>query len=204
MNYRVRRATLEDIGQLTALWKSMTFPADDLARRITEFQVAESPEGHVLGALGLQIAERQGLIHSEGFSDFALADHLRPLLWERVQSLATNHGLWRLWTLEQAPFWKHCGLLEADAEALEKLPLLWRRPASAWRTVKLKEDVQNVVSADKEFAMFMESEKARTSRSLQQAKALKVIATLIAFILLFLVMAGAFYLIRNNPHLFGR
>src|ERR1017187_10738207 len=70
--YRVRRATLDDIGQLTALWDSMQYPTQDLARRVTEFQVAEGPDGAMLGALGLQIAERQGRVHSEAFGDFAL------------------------------------------------------------------------------------------------------------------------------------
>src|SRR5213592_3655391 len=99
-NYRVRRATLDDIDQLTAIWKAMSFPGEDLAKRITEFQVAEGPDGKVLGAVGLQIAAKHGRIHSEAFNDFALADQLRPLLWDRINSVATNHGLLRLWTQE--------------------------------------------------------------------------------------------------------
>jgi len=79
-NYRVRRATLDDIGQLATLWHSMKLPAEDLGRRITEFQVAEGPDGKVLGAIGMQITQRHGRIHSEGFTDFGLAEHLRPLL----------------------------------------------------------------------------------------------------------------------------
>src|SRR5262252_4052134 len=107
-DYRVRRATLEDIGKLTELWRSMRFPAEDLSKRVTEFQIAEEAEGKLLGAIGLQIAERQGRIHSEGFNDFALAEQLRPMLWDRLNSLATNHGLLRLWTKEDAPFWNRC------------------------------------------------------------------------------------------------
>src|SRR6476619_3515349 len=76
-NYRVRRATLEDIGALTELWKSMRFPIEDLSRRVTEFQVAESSDGKLLGALGLQMVEKQGRIHSEGFTDFSVAEQLR-------------------------------------------------------------------------------------------------------------------------------
>ena len=106
----MRRATLDDIGQLTAMWESMYYPTEELARRVTEFQVAEGPDGKVLGALGLQIAERQGRVHSEAFSDFALSEQLRPLLWDRVHAVATNQGLLRVWTQEQAPFWNHCGL----------------------------------------------------------------------------------------------
>src|SRR6266702_4017250 len=196
-NYRVRRATLDDITQLTSIWKSMDFPVEDLARRITEFQVAEAVDGTVAGALGLQIAERQGRVHSEAFKDFALADQLRPLLWERIHAVATNHGLLRLWTQEQAPFWNHCGLVKADAEALEKLPAIWRGPASDWLTLKLREDIAAVISLDKEFALFKESEKQRTQRAFHHARILKMIATFIALALLVLVAAGAFYVVRK-------
>ncbi|MEY2429496.1 MAG: hypothetical protein QOJ40_2381, partial [Verrucomicrobiota bacterium] len=164
-NYRVRRATLDDINELAALWKSMNFPAEDLSKRITEFQVAESADGKLIGALGLQVAERQGRVHSEAFRDFALADRMRPLFWDRIQSVAANHGLLRLWTQEQAPFWNHCGLGRADTETLEKLPAPWRNQSSAWLTLKLKDAPETAVSLDKEFALFMESEKQQTQKT---------------------------------------
>ncbi len=197
-NYRVRRATLEDIQALQALWNSMHLPAEDLARRVTEFQVAEDAAGTVVGAAGLQMQARQGLIHSEAFTDFAIADHLRPLLWERFQALATNHGLTRLWTCEQAPFWSRCGLMKAQAEALEKLPQPWRSPSTTWLTVKLKDDLEEVISADKEFALFMESEKQRTQRVFQQARILKILATLLAIAVFILVLIGAMLLFQKN------
>ncbi|HEY5912227.1 MAG TPA: hypothetical protein VJA21_16615 [Verrucomicrobiae bacterium] len=199
--YRIRRATLDDLGQLTTLWQAMNFPVDDLAKRITEFQVAESAEGVVVGATGLQIAQRQGLIHSEAFGDFSVSDQVRPLIWDRLQAIATNHGLLRLWTCEQAPFWSHCGLQKPDADAEQQLPSQWQKAAAAWLTLKLKEDVDEVISAEKEFAMFMEAEKQRSQRAIQQAKALKFVATLLAFGLLILVAVGAFLIFRKNPAL---
>jgi N-acetylglutamate synthase-like GNAT family acetyltransferase len=202
--YRVRRATLDDIGQLTAIWESLRYPTEELARRVTEFQVAEGADGKLLGALGLQIAERQGLVHSEAFSDFALAEHLRPLLWDRVHAVATNHGLLRVWTQEQAPFWNHCGLLKADAEALQKLPVLWRGPSSGWLTLKLRDDVETVISLDKEFALFMQSEKQRTERVFQHARTLKTIVTLIALAVLIAVAVWAVRLFLHNPQLMHR
>ncbi len=203
-NYRVRRATLDDISELTSIWKAMHFPADDLAKRITEFQVAEGPDGKVLGGVGLQIAQKQGRVHSECFSDFALAEQLRPLLWDRVHAVATNHGLLRLWTQEQAPFWSHCGLLVPDAATLEKLPLVWRIEPTPWLTLKLKDDIEAVVSLDKEFALFMESEKQRTEKAFQHARMLKMTATLLALAVLILVITAAFFIVRKNPHLLGR
>ena len=202
-SYRVRRATLEDVSALTELWNTMNFPSAELAKRTTEFQIAEDSVGKLLGALGMQIAEKQGRIHSEAFGDFSLADQLRPMLWERIQSVANNHGLLRLWTDEKAPFWSHCGLAKADAEALQKLPALWRVHGADWLTLKLRDDVAAVMSADKEFAMFMAAEKEKTERTMQQAKLLKLVATLVSLGLVLLVFIGAFILLKKNPRLLG-
>ena len=202
--YRVRRATLEDMSVLTEVWKSMRFPVDDLSKRVTEFQVAENADGKLIGAIGLQIAEKQGRLHSEGFTDFAHTDQVRPMLWERIQSVAANHGLLRLWTREQAPFWSRCGLGKPNDEAMAKLPAIWRNEPGAWLTLKLKDDLDTLISADKEFALFMQSEKEQTRRTFQQAKMLKMIATLIAIALLGVVMVGGFLVLKRNPNLFHR
>ena len=124
---------------------------------------------------------------------------MRPLLWERLQAVATNHGLLRLWTQEQAPFWAHSGLTHPDLETLANMPAVWRGLPGKWLTLKLKEDLEEVISADKEFALFMESEKQRSQRALRQAKVLKFIATLLAFGVLIVVLIGAFLLFRRNP-----
>jgi N-acetylglutamate synthase-like GNAT family acetyltransferase len=201
--FRVRRATLDDISQLAALWNSMKLPAEVLSKRVTEFQIAESPEGVLIGAVGLEIAQKQGRIHSEAFNDFALADELRPKLWERIHSVATNHGLLRLWTQEKAPFWTHCGLMKAEPDVLQKLPAAWQNQKENWMSLKLKDDLETAIaSVDKEFALFMESEKQRTARAFQQAKILKVVATLIALALFIVVLAGAFMIFKRGglPH----
>lgn len=199
-NYRVRRASLDDLDQLTALWRAMHFAPEELGKRITEFQLAEGADGKILGAVGLQIAERQGRIHSEAFGDFALAEHLRPLLWERVLAVARNHGLSRLWCQEEAPFWSRCGLVAADAETEQKIPSLWRGTPARWLTLKLKEEVEAVVSLDKEFALFMESEKQRTARAFQHARVLKTIALFMALALLGVALVGVFIVIKNRVH----
>jgi len=199
--YRVRRATLEDVGQLTAMWLSMRFSAEDLARRVTEFQVVEGSDGVVVGAIGLQMTGKQGLVHSEAFTDFALADTLRPIIWDRLQAVANNHGLTRIWTHETAPFWHHSGLGKPDAAALEKLPAHWQASGRDWLTLKLREDIETVMSVDKEFALFMESEKERTNRAYRHAKMLKVLATLLALVVLVIVVIGAIYVITHQNRL---
>jgi len=198
-DYRVRRATLDDIGALRALWESMRYPTGDLERRLTEFQVVEGPGGEVVGALGFQIVERQARIHSEAFTDFAIADSMRPVFLKRIQSLAMNHGVVRLWTQEHAPFWTRHGFQSAGATALEKLPSLWDRSAVDWLVFQIR-DEEAIASADKEFAMFMASEKQRTAQALAQAKRLKAIVTVIALILTaaVLIAAGYIYLKRRS------
>jgi hypothetical protein len=119
------------------------------------------------------------------------------MLWERIHAVAMNHGLLRLWTQEHAPFWSHCGLIKPDPDALQKLPVPWQAQKSDWLTLKLKDDVvEPLVSLDKEFAMFMDSEKQRTARAFQHAKILKLIATLIALAVFIIVLAGAFMIFK--------
>jgi hypothetical protein len=50
----------------------------------------------------------------------------------------------------------------------------------------------------------MESEKKKTARAMQQARALKTIVTLLALALFALLLATAFFMARKNPHLLGR
>jgi len=200
-NIRVRRATLEDLSALLRLWSSMKFDTEALAKRATEFQIAEDNNNAILGTIGLHIIAKQGCIHSEAFTDFSVADQVRPLFLDRVRSLATNHGLIRLWTRESAPFWKHNGLEQPDVQAMEKLPPDWKRLGSGWLTLKLKEDVEEVLSGDADFALFVEAEKRRTRKTLDQARMLRGIAMGFAILLFIGVVIAAVYLLRRNPNL---
>jgi hypothetical protein len=83
---RVRRATLEDLDRLRALWESMRLPTAMLEPRLTEFQVVVDPEEKVVGCIGFQISASQGYLHHEGFTDFGVADAARELLWKRIQT----------------------------------------------------------------------------------------------------------------------
>jgi len=197
--YRVRRATVDDLATLRSMWRALGLEATDLEKRLTEFQVAESADGKVVGGVALQMAQGHGLVHSEVFVDFSIADDARPLLWERLQALARNHGLFRIWTREQAPFWSHCGLVVATEEALAKLPELWRTKDSRWLMLQLREETAATISVEREFELFMQSEKDRSQAAIEQAKMLKTIATMVAVILAMAVIGAALYFLRRNP-----
>jgi len=197
-SYRVRRATLDDLATLRPIWETMRLPVHDLEKRLTEFQVAVDDAGRIVGAIGFQMAERQARIHSEAFLDFAAADPVRALFWERLQVLMLNHGIVRIWTQEQAPFWKQHGLNPAPPDALKKLPPAWSQSSDAWLTLKLK-DEEAIVSLEKELALFMEAEKLRTARAFQQARMLKFIATLLAVAFAIFVVFAVVFMLRKSP-----
>jgi len=196
-NYRVRRATLDDLGALKPLWESMRLPADDLEKRLTEFQVVENPRGEVIGTIGFRMSGRHGCIHSESFSDFSVADVARPLFWERLQVLSSNHGIARLWTQENAPFWNRMGFQPASPEALKNLPETWNNEKPAWLTLQLKSE-EAFVSLENELAMFMQAEKARTAKMFEQARVLKFAATAFAIIFAIFVIVAVVFLIQKN------
>src|SRR5271154_6055601 len=119
---RIRRATVDDRDALKSLWASMRLTADELEKRLTEFQVVENSGGEVVGAIGIQISKQHALLHSEGYSDFGVADTARNLFWTRIQTLAANHGVFRIWTQERSPFWKSFGFQPPSVETLARLP----------------------------------------------------------------------------------
>ncbi|HYG23255.1 MAG TPA: hypothetical protein VEH04_10775 [Verrucomicrobiae bacterium] len=194
---RVRRATLDDLPALRPLWNSMRFDVPDMERRLTEYQVAVDGAENVVGGIGFQIVQRHAVLRGEAFPDFSLAETVRPMFWERMQSLALNHGIARLWTREDAPFWKQNGFQPASAEVLKRLPAEIGSSSTPWLTLSLK-DEDSIVSLEKELALFMQAEKQRTARALNKAKTVKTIATVIALIFGLLVLAAMIFLLRRN------
>ena len=196
-NHRVRRATLDDLGALKPLWEAMRFSVEDLEKRLTEFQVAENAQGEVVGTIGFRMSGRHGCIHSESYADYSIADIARPLFGERLKVLSANHGIVRLWTQENAPYWGREGFVAADEETLKKLPPAWFNETPAWLTLQLKSE-EAFVSMEKELAVFMQAEKARTTKIYEQARILKFVATIAAVIFGVFVIGALIFLMRKN------
>jgi N-acetylglutamate synthase-like GNAT family acetyltransferase len=195
VSYNIRRATTDDLEQLMAVWREAALPAAELEKQFTEFQVAECADGRIAGAIGLQIAGADGNIHSETFPDFALSDTLRPLLWQRLETLARNRGLCRLWTAESAPFWKK----EAGFSAVpEQPPEVFGAPHGAWLALRLKDQAAAPELLEAQFQIFLDAERAKREKLLQGAAALKTAGTLIAALLFVFAMGVLVWFIRNR------
>jgi N-acetylglutamate synthase-like GNAT family acetyltransferase len=197
--YRTRRATADDLAQLAALWQAAQLPAADLAKRFTDFQVAEDEPGQLAGAIGLHIEGGQGRVHSEAFADPALAGPLRAVLWQRLQTVAQNHGLFRLWTEETAAWWRQdAGFSAPSDELLEKLPEPYGARHAAWLTLRLREEMADAARLDRELQFYKEAERARLENIMRWGKAVIVIVTSILALVLLFALALLAYVVKHR------
>ena len=198
----VRRATVDDRDALKILWASMRLPADELEKRLTEFQVVENPEGEVVGAIGIQFSKQHALLHSEGYSDFSVADAARQLFWERIQTLAANHGVFRhldagtLAVLEK--FWISTADRRNSARACPTNGKM--NSTAAGSRFNLKTKKSSPPRWKKISPAFMAAEKSDTDRVAEKARTIKTIITVIGFAIGILCFGVAIYLfIHRNP-----
>jgi N-acetylglutamate synthase-like GNAT family acetyltransferase len=198
---RIRRATVDDRAALHIIWASMRLPAEDLEKRLTEFQVVETTDGEVVGAIGVQFSKQHALLHSEGYSDFGIADAARQLFWERIQTLAANLGVFRVWTQERSPFWKSFGFQPPGAEILSRLPAEWKNEfTGGWLTLQLKNEEVITAALDKQFAGFMAAEKMETDRLSEKARTIRTVVTILGFAIgITGICVAAYLFIHRNP-----
>jgi N-acetylglutamate synthase-like GNAT family acetyltransferase len=184
----MRRATIEDLDRLRSLWAQAPVLSVTLDKSLTEFQVVEAADGTLLACIGLQLDAQQGRIHTPCYRTPESRGELERALWERVQSVARNHGLWRLWTRDSSPFWRAQGFENAHGKALEKLPARFGRQDSGWSVLQLREEVSPEMSFEHEFEIFKQSQQEWTQRTRRQARLLRVMAFLVAIV--FFAVAG--------------
>jgi N-acetylglutamate synthase-like GNAT family acetyltransferase len=195
--FQLRRATSDDLPALATLWRSAGFAAEDLEPTFTEFQLAATPDGALVAAIALKVHEGQGLLHSECLPDFSLADRLRPLLWERILKVATNHGLNRIWTQETALFWKQLEFVQPDGEQIAKLPEPFRLQPGAWLVLPLRNE-SDLKRVDREFEMYLQQGRAKAEEMKSRGRLLYWVAILIALSLFVFVLIGAFRAMGRN------
>lgn len=197
--FQIRRATVDDLPDLHALWISMQIQTEGLESRLTEFQVVEVDRVFA-GAMGVQFIRTAARLHSEGFTDFAIADDARQLFWERIQTLAANHGSFRVWTQENSPFWTRWGFQPAHAESLARLPDEWKNLEGRWLTLELKNEEAINTALKSQFAGFMADEKKNTADVSRKARTINTVVTVIGFAIGIIGFGVAAYLfIHRTP-----
>ena len=179
--FQARRATLDDLPALRPLWEAERLDAATLEKRLTEFQVVCNAEGQLLGAVGMQRHQQHALLHHEVFADFALADTLRPLLWERLRNVGRNYGLARMWTRESSQFWRGEGFDPPDAEQLAKFPVEFgAADAGPLLTLQVRDDPFAEMTPEQEEKLLKQHLRADTEKMLRQARTLRRCAIIVA------------------------
>jgi N-acetylglutamate synthase-like GNAT family acetyltransferase len=194
----IRRATVDDLPALRSLWLAAHLPAEELEGRLTEFQVVEA-DGVFAGALGVQILRQHARLHSEDYADFSVADAARERFWERVQKLAANLGVFRVWTQETSPFWLRWGFQPANVETLARLPDEWKNLEGRWLTLELKSEDAINAALKNQLGDFLAAEKQQTAHVAEQARKIRTSLTIIFFAIGFISIAFAVWLLLHRP-----
>ena len=187
--FQVRPATTEDLPQLRPLWEVENLPGDELEGRIAEFQVVVDEAGQIQAAIGLEEQEGQGKLHSESIVFLEHAEAMRMVFWPRIENLARNRGLTRLWTCLEAPFWKGVGFKKVTEDTLALWPAGFAEENANWLTMPLKSVETGPEAIDKQFAVLKAMSQAENERLMERAKWMKMIA-----LVLLVVISAAFAL----------
>jgi N-acetylglutamate synthase-like GNAT family acetyltransferase len=195
----VRRANVDDLAGLRILWERGRLQVLDVEKRLTDFQLIARPDGDLIGAVALRIDRKDGLIHSEAFLRPDEAPEARPFLWDRLRTLARNHGLARLWTRERSDYWADVGFQEPSDGQLEALPESFGDRSGRWLTLGLRDESPATISIEKEFELFQQAQRASTEQLMAQARLFKTIV--IGAILLLVaaaVVAALWFMIKQQ------
>jgi hypothetical protein len=185
-NFQARRATVDDLTKLRQFFDSQKLSAPFPEKRLTDFQIVFDSSGKVVGTVGLHLDRQQGRIHALSVASGSDVHAVEGLLWERVQTVSRNHGLFRIWM--DSPGWPQQNWPVASPKELERLPDNFGDRKRPWSVLQLKEELVEAFSLDHEFNLFAQSQKEDAERLRQQTKVFKKVAYV--FALIFAIGAG--------------
>lgn len=198
-----RRATIEDLPQLTPLWELEQLPTDDLERRFTEFQVVVDGDSKVLGTVGIQMVANHGLLHGEAIARPEIGDEVREMLWARIQMVARNHSLDRIWTRLNAPFWRKTGFRAANEDELEAMPEAFGGETTTY-LLSLRQGDASAEAIEKQFAMLRALHDEESQQLQHRVSAVKKLALVLTVVVALLVIAFAVVALKYGPKFMQR
>jgi hypothetical protein len=199
-----RRAIVDDLPQLVALWKLENLPSGELERRFTEFQVVADKTGQVLAAVGLEVLGSHGVMHGEAMARPEIADELREMLWGRVQIVARNHNIDRIWTRVSYSFWRSIGFRVATPEELEMLPEPLPDRQRGWNILFLRDSSASSEAIEKQFAMLRALNAGDAQKLQNRVATFKKVAIGMTVVVTLLVLAWALVIFKYGPKLMQR
>lgn len=201
---QARRATLDDLPDLLELWQATGLPGEQLEQFLTEFQIVADEQGILCAAVGLLIHEREALIHSEAVAAGADADACRAALWRRMQIVARNQGVARLWTPEDDPFWIANGFRAATAAEVADMPAAIANPEAKW-FLHLSMDSNRAKQIVNEQLAIWEASRLQDKEDFTRSiSSIRTGALLLAALIIVLVLVLALYIFWRQPDILGK
>lgn len=197
--YTLRRAVVDDLPALRQMWGSAGFPAHSLEKRFTEFQVIEQPQKGIAGAIGLHIEGSHGQIHSESYASQQDKELFRQTLWDRLQNVAHNHGLTRVWVLNGDAFWKDHGFQRAVGDLPQQIPPSFGDPQDPWMSLQIRDEPDVLEALEREMTLFEQQREQRSENLRRTARILRLLAALSAFAVLLLILILIFFSALQAP-----
>lgn len=200
-----RRATVEDLPALQALWQQAGLPWTELEPYVTEFQVvAGEAEGGLLAAIGLLVEDTDALLHTEAVAPWDNADELRAALWQRIQIVARNQGVHRLWTQEDADYWCHGGFRTPSPEVVAKAGASFVDKTAAWQVCDLIDPDKARLLVDEQMAIW-QAARAQEAQELQsKIRVFRNFALLLAAAVTIAALGMFLYVVLRHPEILQR
>jgi N-acetylglutamate synthase-like GNAT family acetyltransferase len=200
-----RRATVEDLPALQALWQQAGLPWLELERYVTEFQVVPAEvDGTLLGAVGLLVEGNDALLHTEAVAVTGAeqADELRATLWRRVQIVARNQGVQRLWTQEDADYWQASGFSKAAPATVAGATATFVDKSAEWRICELIDPDKAKHLVDEQMAIW-QAARAQEAEALQDTiRVFRTTAFGVAIMVTLVALGMLFYIGMRRPEIF--
>lgn len=190
-----RRATLEDLPLLQALWQEAGLPGEELEKFLAEFQVVADEDGSLLAAIGLLVEGSHGLLHTESIAVAATdrADELRAALWRRLQIVARNQGLHRIWTQEDGEFWRGVfTLADSGTVTAAGTTFLTADPTAAWFQHELLDPAKAKQLVNEQMAIWAATREQEREQFRNKTRIFRWVAVIVPFAFMAVILYWIF------------
>lgn len=203
---QARRATIDDLESLLELWNHAGLPGQELEKYLTEFQIVADPEdGRFLGSIGLMAASpTDGLIHTEVMSPGAPADAVRQALWRRLEIVARNQGLHRLWTQEDDDYWQTVGFAPASTGEIATMPAPIRTTDAPWQLNQLVQADRAQQLVNEQMAIWDASRLQEREHLLLTISHVRTFALVFVSLVTVVILLMALYVVLRRPDILAR
>lgn len=194
---QARRATLDDLPGLRKLWEHSGVADRSLEQRLTEFQVVEDMSGTIVACSRIQIESRQGKVDHCLCHNPEFRDSTQLLLWQRIQSLAQNHGLVRLRSQDSDKFWINHGFSKANDILRQKIPSEFGESMENWMTLQLRDESLDGLSLEQHLELFKNSQKQSTQKTQGRIRVVRWIAGAAALVVIIALIWIAWVMVNH-------